>query len=195
MSRNGAGCGLCVAKELRMNRPRALLSATTFLAEMQGAKACAALAARRKAFRSLHERGCFVIPNPWDVGSARYLESLGFPALATTSSGFAWSRGRADNGVTMDDALRHFEDVAMSVDIPVNGDFEGGFAVDPTKVAAHVRRAVATGIAGVSIEDSTGDGARPLLEFALAVERVRAAAQAVAGSGVLLTARSEGFIV
>ncbi len=149
----------------------------------------------REVFRRLHQSGCFVIPNPWDVGSARYLAQLGFQALATTSSGFAWSRGRADNGIAIDEALRHFEDVAKGVEIPVNGDFEGGFAVDPAPVGANVRRAISTGIAGVSIEDSTGDPARPLFEFELAVERIRAAHAAVEGSGVLLTARSEGFIV
>jgi 2-methylisocitrate lyase-like PEP mutase family enzyme len=153
------------------------------------------LARKREAFRQLHESGCFVIPNPWDVGSARYLARLGFQALATTSSGFAWSRGRADNGISVEDALRHFEDVARSVDLPINGDFEGGFAIDPSQVGANVRRAVATGIAGISIEDSTGDAARPMFESSLAVERVRAAREAVAGTGVLLTARSEGFIV
>jgi len=152
-------------------------------------------ASKRETFRRLHESGCFVIPNPWDVGSARYLARLGFKALATTSSGFAWSRGRPDNGISIDDALRHFEDVARSVEIPINGDFEGGFAIDPSQVGANVRRAVTTGIAGISIEDSTGDAARPLFAFGLAVDRVRAACKAVAGTGVLLTARSEGFIV
>jgi methylisocitrate lyase len=150
---------------------------------------------RCEVFRRLHESGCFVIPNPWDVGSARYLARLSFKALATTSSGFAWSRGRADNGISVEDALRHFEDVARSVDVPINGDFEGGFATDPSQVGANVRRAVATGIAGISIEDSTGDAARPLFAFGLAVDRVRAACEAIAGTGVLLTARSEGFIV
>ena len=152
-------------------------------------------ASQRETFRQLHESGCFVIPNPWDVGSARYLARLGFKALATTSSGFAWSRGRADNGISLEDALRHFEDVARSVEVPINGDFEGGFASDPSQVGANVRRAVATGVAGISIEDSTGDAARPLFAFGLAVDRVRAAHEAVAGTGVLLTARSEGFIV
>jgi methylisocitrate lyase len=152
-------------------------------------------ALRRETFRRLHQSGCFVIPNPWDVGSARYLAGLGFPALATTSAGFAWTRGRADNGITVEDALRHFEDIARGVDVPVNGDFEDGFAVEPAAVGANVRRAVATGLAGVSIEDSTGDAARPLHDFALAVERVRAAHEAAAGSGVVLTARSEGFLV
>jgi methylisocitrate lyase len=122
------------------------------------------------------------------------LVSLGFKALATTSSGFAWSRGRPDNGVSLEHALDHFGDLAANVPVPVNGDFEGGFAIEPDRVATHVRRAAATGIAGVSIEDSTGDAANPLFDFALAVERVRAARLALGDSGVLLTARSEGFI-
>ena len=149
---------------------------------------------KRETFRRLHESGCFVIPNPWDIGSARYLASLGFQALATTSSGLAWSRGRADNGITVDEVLHHLADLAAGVDVPVNADFEGGFAVEPAGVAANVRRAVATGIAGLSIEDSTGDPAGPLFEFGLAVERVRAAASALAGTGAILVARSEGFI-
>ena len=149
---------------------------------------------KREAFHRLHATGCFVIPNPWDIGSARYLASLGFRALATTSSGFAWSRGRTDNGVTLDEVLRHLEDLAASVDVPVNADFENGFASEPAGVAANVRRALATGIAGLSIEDSTGDASAPLYEFGLAVERVRAAAAAMAGSGAILVARSEGFI-
>src|SRR5262245_12125639 len=120
---------------------------------------------KQARFRSLHASGTFVIPNPWDVGSARMLVSLGFPALATTSSGFAWSRGRPDNGITVDDALQHFEELAAAVDVPINADFEGGFAVEPAQVAANVRRAAATGIAGVSIEDSTRDAAHPLYEF------------------------------
>ena len=153
------------------------------------------IAQKRDTFRELHQSGCFVIPNPWDVGSARYLVALGFKALATTSSGFAWSRGRADNDVPLADALGHFEQIAASVAIPVNADFEGGFATDPAGVAANVTRVVATGIAGVSIEDSTGDPVKPLFDFTLAVERIRAASQAVAGTGVVLTARSEGFIV
>jgi methylisocitrate lyase len=150
---------------------------------------------KRERFRTLHESGCFVIPNPWDLGSARHLADLGFHALATTSAGFAWSRGRADNDVTLDEALRHFEELAAEVEIPLNADFEGAFAVEPEGVAAHVRRAVATGISGVSVEDSTGDEAAPLFEFAKAVDRVRAAAEAVRGTGVVLTARTEGFIV
>ncbi len=150
---------------------------------------------KRAAFLDLHRSGCFVIPNPWDVGSARYLVSLGFKALATTSSGLAWSRGHADNHVPIDDVLRHFAEIAAAVEVPLNGDFEGGFALEAEEVAANVRRAIGAGISGVSIEDSTGNPDAPLFERALAIERVRAAATAAAESGVLLTARSEGFIV
>jgi len=149
---------------------------------------------KRDTFRDLHRTGCFVIPNPWDVGSARHLAALGFPALATTSSGIAWSLGAPDNSITRDDALARIAAIAAAVDVPVNADFEGGFASDPESVAANVRLAGATGVAGISIEDSTGDANAPLFEFALAVERVRAACAAVAGSGVVITARSEGFI-
>jgi 2-methylisocitrate lyase-like PEP mutase family enzyme len=147
-------------------------------------------------FRALHASGCFVVPNPWDIGSARLLVSLGFAALATTSSGFAWSTGRRDNHITLDDALAHVRAVASSVDVPVNADFEGGFAIDPAGVAANVGRAVDTGIAGLSIEDSSGDPAAPLFDADLAVARVAAARRAIdrSGTGVLLTARSEGFI-
>lgn len=148
-------------------------------------------------FRQLHERGCFVLPNPWDVGSARLLEQLGFQALATTSSGFAWSLGRADNHVTLEEALDHFRVMSAAVRVPLNADFEGGFAVDPEPVAANVASAAATGVAGLSIEDSTSDSTEPLFEFALAVERIAAARGALdeGGTGVLLTARSEGFLV
>jgi methylisocitrate lyase len=151
----------------------------------------------RRTFRDLHQSGCFVIPNPWDVGSARYLASRGFRALATTSSGFAWTLGLPDNRVSLAEALQHFEAVAGAVEIPVNADFEGGFAVEPDGVSANVTLAVATGIAGVSIEDSTGHPDRPLFEFELAVARIRAAREAIdrSGTGVLLTGRSEGFIV
>ena len=157
----------------------------------------APIADRRDAFRRLHESGCFVIPNPWDLGSARLLAGLGFRALATTSSGFAWSLGRPDNRVTLDEALAHLRAIAGGVEIPVNADFEGGFAVEPAEVGANVMLATGTGIAGLSIEDSTGDIARPLFDFGLAVERVRAARAAIdaSGTGVLLTGRSEGFIV
>jgi methylisocitrate lyase len=152
---------------------------------------------RIRVFRRLHEAGCFVIPNPWDVGSARLLVQLGFPALATTSSGFAWSTGRQDNHVSLAEALAHLRAIAANVNVPVNGDFEGGFAVAPDEVGANVTAATSTGIAGVSIEDSTGDPARPLFDFNLAVDRIRAARRAIdaSGTGVLLTGRSEGFIL
>jgi 2-methylisocitrate lyase-like PEP mutase family enzyme len=152
---------------------------------------------RVRTFRSLHESGTFVIPNPWDVGSARLLEQLGFPALATTSAGFAWTLGRPDNGVTLDELLDHLTAVCAAVKVPVNADFERGFATEPDEVAANVARATGTGIAGLSIEDSTHDTEHPLFDFELAVERVRAARRAIdeSGTGVLLTGRSEGFIV
>ena len=148
-------------------------------------------------FHRLHSAGTFVMPNPWDAGSARALERLGFKALATTSAGFAWTMGRADNHVTLDDAIEHLRVVADAVTVPVNADFEGGYAVDPEQVGVNVRRAAATGIAGLSIEDSTGDQARPLHEFDLAVDRIRAARQAIdqSGAGIILTGRSEGFVV
>jgi methylisocitrate lyase len=154
-------------------------------------------AERRRVFRELHQRGCFVIPNPWDAGSARLLAQLGFKALATTSSGVAWSRGRSDNDVPLEDALTRMGEIAAAVDVPVNADFESGFAIEPEAVAAHVLRASATGVAGLSIEDSTGDPARPLYEPGLAIERIRAARRAIDESavGIVLTARSEGFIV
>jgi 2-methylisocitrate lyase-like PEP mutase family enzyme len=152
---------------------------------------------RRREFRRLHESGCFVLPNPWDVGSARLLARLGFPALATTSAGFAWSLGRPDNHVTLDEALAHLRSIVGGVDLPVNADFEGGFAVEAAAVGANVLLATGTGIAGISIEDSTGDPARPLFDFDLAVARIRAARAAVdaSGTGVVLTGRSEGFLV
>jgi 2-methylisocitrate lyase-like PEP mutase family enzyme len=156
-----------------------------------------ATAARVEAFRRLHESGCFVLPNPWDLGSARLLTGLGFRALATTSAGFAWSQGRADGGVSLEQALEHLRTIAGGVEVPVNADFEGGFAVDPAQVGANVILAVSTGVAGLSIEDSTGDAAHPLFDFELSVERVRAARAAidVTGTGVILTGRSEGFLV
>lgn len=156
-----------------------------------------ALDDRARTFRSLHASGCFVMPNPWDAGSARALEQMGFKALATTSAGFAWTLGRADNQVRLDEALEHLRVIAATVNVPVNADFEGGFAVDPEQVAANVRLAAATGIAGLSIEDSTGNELHPLHEFDLAVERIRASRQAIdeSGAGIVLTARSEGFVV
>ena len=152
---------------------------------------------RVELFHRLHQSGCFVIPNPWDLGSARVLTQLGFEALATTSSGFAWSVGRADNRVSLDQALAHFRSLAHGVDVPVSGDFEHGFAIEPAGVAANVAAAVSTGLAGLSIEDSTGDAANPLFEFTLAVERIRAARRAIddSGTSALLTGRCEGFIV
>lgn len=151
---------------------------------------------KRAQFRALHERGCFVIPNPFDVGSALALQSLGFKALASTSAGFAWSRGLADNHVDRDMVLTHLAELAAATDIPVNADFEGGFAIEPEGVATNVTLAVGTGIAGLSIEDSTGEPDQPLYPFELAVARVAAARKAIDASGrdVLLTGRSEGFI-
>lgn len=150
-----------------------------------------------EAFHRLHEAGCFVMPNPWDVGSALALQQLGFRALATTSAGHAWTLGRADNQVRLDESLEHLAVVASAVDVPVNADFEGGFADDPGQVAANVKLAAATGIAGLSVEDSTGDSDEPLYPFELAVERVRAARHAIdeSGTGIVLTGRSEGFVV
>lgn len=152
---------------------------------------------KRRAFRQLHETGCFVIPNPWDIGSARLLQSLGFKALATTSSGFAWSRGYPDNGITRDMALDHLHEVVKATDVPVNADFERGFAPDPAGVGESVRLAVETGIAGLSIEDSTGDGAHPLYALDQARERMRAARRAIdkLDSDVMLIGRAECFLV
>ncbi len=151
---------------------------------------------KRKTFRQLHEAGCFVIPNPWNVGTARYLQGLGFKALATTSSGFAHAQGFADGDMTRDMVLAHYREIAVAADVPVNADFENGFADDPAGVAANARLCVETGVAGLSIEDFTGDEADPLYDFELAVARVRAARAAIdaAGGDVLLTGRSEGFI-
>jgi methylisocitrate lyase len=148
-------------------------------------------------FRQLHRAGCFVIPNPWDAGSARLLARLGFPALATTSSGLAWSLGRPDNHVSLEETLSHLRSIALAVEVPVSADFEGGFATAPAAVAANVAAAAATGIAGLSIEDSTRNVRDPLFELPLAVERIRAARRAIddSGTGILLTGRSEGFIV
>ena len=152
---------------------------------------------RAARFRELHQSGCFVIPNPWDLGSARVLVQLGFEALATTSCGFAWTLGVRDHGVTLDQKLTHLREMTAAVAVPVNADFEKGFAVAPADVAANVSAAAATGIAGLSIEDSSGDPSNPLFDLTLAVERIRAAREALdkTGTGVLLTGRSEGFLV
>jgi 2-methylisocitrate lyase-like PEP mutase family enzyme len=147
-------------------------------------------------FHRLHSSGCFVMPNPWDVGSARALEKLGFKALATTSAGLAWTLGRADTQVTRDEALDHLRQIASAVTVPVNADFENGYAVEPAQVAENVKMAAETGIAGLSIEDASGDAADPLYEFDLALARVAAARRAIdeSGTGIVLTARSEGFV-
>jgi 2-methylisocitrate lyase-like PEP mutase family enzyme len=162
---------------------------------------------KRRAFRKLHESGCFAIPNPWDVGSALYLQSLGFKALASTSSGFAWSRGRADNTPTRAEILAHLADLAGAIDVPLNADFENGFGADAAGVAESVRLAVESGIAGLSIEDSIGPRLQraaavgtppdPLFALEAAVERIRAARRAIDATGedVLLVGRAEGFLV
>jgi len=156
-------------------------------------------AARRAAFRKLHESGCFVMPNPWDIGSALYLRHLGFQALATTSAGFAFSRGLPDAAwaISSDSMLGHIAEIAGAVDLPVNADFESGYAHEPDGVATNVRFCVNTGVAGLSIEDNTGDRAKPLYDLPLAVERIKAARAAIAasGTGVLLTARAECYLV
>lgn len=153
-------------------------------------------AEKRAAFRSLHASGCFVLPNPWDIGSARLLQHLGFEALASTSSGYAWSTGRADYAVTRDDVLQHLTALSAAVDLPINADFESGFATEPEQVAANVSLAIATGIAGVSIEDRDLRKPGALYDAALAVERIRAARAALdaAGGEVLLVARTEGLL-
>lgn len=153
-------------------------------------------AERRARFRKLHESGCFVIPNPWDVGSARMLQALGFQALASTSSGMAWSSGRLDNEVPLDDALAHLTVLAAATDLPLNADFENGYADAPEGVAENVGRVLATGVAGFSIEDMGHAPGKPLYDAKLAVERVRAARAAVdtEGSGALLVARAEGLL-
>jgi 2-methylisocitrate lyase-like PEP mutase family enzyme len=159
----------------------------------------AAFDARRQEFRALHEEGCFVMPNPWDVGSARYLQHLGFPALATTSAGFAFSQGLPDSDVAVgrERSLSHIAEIAAALDLPVNADFASGYGTEPQGVADSVTRCVATGVAGLSIEDATGDPSAPLFELPIAVERVRAARQAIDRSGgdVLLTARAECYLV
>ena len=153
------------------------------------------VAEKRALFRRLHAEGCFVLPNPWDVGSARYLESLGFKALATTSSGFAWSRGHADGALPREQILAHLRELVAATDLPVNADFESGFAADPQGVAQSVRMAIDTGVAGLSIEDSTGDPDRPLYDIELAVARLRAARAAIdqEGGETLLVGRAENF--
>jgi 2-methylisocitrate lyase-like PEP mutase family enzyme len=155
------------------------------------------LADKRREFRHLHESGCLVLPNPWDVGTARYLQGLGFKALATTSAGAAFAMGYADGEVPLDAMLQHLREIAKASDLPVSADFGNCFAHDAKGVGNNVRAAIETGIAGVSIEDSTGDAAKPLYDLAHAVERVKAARSAVdhSATGVVLTARAENFLV
>lgn len=155
------------------------------------------IADKRRAFHKLHEAGCFAIPNPWDVGSARFLQGLGFKALATTSSGFAWSHGHRDGGMSRDRVLDHLTEMVEATDLPINADFESGFAPDAAGVAESVRLAVEAGVAGLSIEDSTGNASRPLYEPDTAVDRIRAARKAIdkAGGSTLLVGRAECFLV
>lgn len=155
------------------------------------------VADKRRTFQQLHESGCFAIPNPWDIGSARFLQSLGFKALATTSSGFAWSQGRPDAAGSLDAALAHLHAMAAATDLPLNADFENGYARDAAGVGQSVRLAVETGVAGLSIEDSTGDPSNPLYAIDAAVERMRAARKAIdkAGGDTLLVGRAECFLV
>jgi 2-methylisocitrate lyase-like PEP mutase family enzyme len=152
---------------------------------------------KRTTFRKMHEAGCFVLPNPWDIGTARALAHIGYKAIASTSAGFAWSIGKADNRMTLDEVCAHLTALCGAVDLPVNADFEGGFAHKPEDVATNVARGVKTGVAGLSIEDSTGDPAKPLYERALGIERIKAARAAIDAdnSGVLLVGRCEGFLV
>jgi 2-methylisocitrate lyase-like PEP mutase family enzyme len=151
---------------------------------------------KRKAFHALHASGCFVIPNPWDAGSARYLQSLGFKALASTSAGMAWALGRPDNQVQREQVLAHLRQIVDATDLPVNADFESGFGTDAAGVAESVALAVETGVAGLSIEDATGHPAQPLFELDEAVHRLRAARRAIdrLGGDTLLVGRTEGFL-
>src|SRR5262245_38318909 len=164
-----------------------LRSVATFVGHGSDVASQAALAARRKTFRALHERGCFVIPNPWDIGSARYLQHLGFPALATTSAGFAFSQGVPDSSddvvIGRDRSLAHIASITTAVDLPVSADFMSGYGAEPEDVTESVALCVATGVAGLSIEDATGDPASPLFELPIAIERVRAARHAIDQSG------------
>src|ERR1700730_14510626 len=153
------------------------------------------IAERRETFRKLHGSGCFAIPNPWDIGSARYLQHLGFKALATTSAGFAFSRGLPDGAIGRDEMLAHIKELVEATDLPVNADFENGYADEPSAVAESVRLCVATGVAGLSIEDAADRKESPLYDVDLAVERIKAAREAIDRSGVVLVGRAEGFLV
>jgi len=151
--------------------------------------------AKRAEFRKLHESGCFAIPNPWDIGSAKYLQHLGFKAIATTSAGFAFSRGMPDGSVKRDDMLDHIRELVEATDIPVNADFENGYADDPNWCAENARLCAETGVAGLSIEDAADRKESPIYDVDLAVERIRAVREALHGTGVLLVGRAEGFLV
>src|SRR5213596_3188954 len=155
------------------------------------------IAERRQSFRELHRGGCFAIPNPWDIGSARYLQHLGFKAIATTSAGFAFSRGLPDGAVRRDAMLAHIREIVEATDLPVNADFENGYADDPEQLAENVRLCVDTGVAGLSIEDSTGVKETPLYGVERGAARIAAARKAIDASGadVVLTARAECFLV
>jgi 2-methylisocitrate lyase-like PEP mutase family enzyme len=150
---------------------------------------------RRRVFGELHQSGCFAIPNPWDIGSARYLQHLGFKAIATTSAGFAFSRGLSDGSVSRDDMLAHIKELVEVTDIPVNADFENGYADDPNWVAENARLCAETGVAGLSIEDAADRKESPIYDFDLAVERMHAVREALHDSGVVLVGRAEGFLV
>jgi 2-methylisocitrate lyase-like PEP mutase family enzyme len=205
LSQNGSLRGLVPVNRSRSNNLEHAMKTldhpiSMATADTQGSPSRDAFAARRRAFRALHEAGCFVIPNPWDVGSARYLQHLGFSALATTSAGAAFSQGLPDAGdevLTRDRNLAYVADIASAVDLPVSADFMSGYGTGPEDVADSVTRCIATGVAGLSIEDSTGDASSPLYELPIAVERIRAARQAIDRSGqdVLLTARAECYHV
>jgi 2-methylisocitrate lyase-like PEP mutase family enzyme len=149
----------------------------------------------RQVFRELHREGCFALPNPWDIGTARYLEHLGFKAIATTSAGYAFSRGVADGRIGLEEMLAHITELVEATDLPVNADFENGYADDPEGVAANVRACVATGVAGISIEDAGDRRENAIYELPLAVERIRSAREAIGDSGVVLVGRAEGFWV
>ena len=155
----------------------------------------ATIAQKREVFRALHQGGCFAIPNPWDIGSAKYLQRLGFKAIATTSAGFAFSRGLSDGAVKRDEMLAHIKELVDATDIPVNADYENGYADDPDDVAESVKLCVATGVAGLSIEDAADRKESPIYDIDLAVERIRAAREAIGDSNVLLVGRAEGFLV
>src|SRR5436309_4445595 len=153
------------------------------------------IAERRTTFRKLHENGCFALPNPWDIGTAKYLEHLGFKAIATTSAGFAFSRGLSDASVKRDDMIAHIRELVEATEIPVNADFENGYADDPNWCAENARLCAETGVAGLSIEDAANRKESPLYDVDLAVERIHAVREALHGTGVLLVGRAEGFLV